>query len=115
MTVNQKIRILRKERNMTIASLAAQIGIYQSLLTRYETGVIQYVPMDLIHKIADVFSCSVSDLIDGDERYSQKKKRRSSQTISSEEYELIKNYRNLPSEIQSLIKDMCSLHISIDN
>ena len=71
--------------------------------------------MDLIHKIADVFGCSVSDLIDGDERYSQEKKRRSSQTISSEEYELIKNYRNLPSEIQSLIKDMCSLHISIDN
>ena len=36
-------------------------------------------------------------------------------TCSSEEYELIMNYRQLPAKIQSLVKEMCSLRISVDN
>jgi XRE family transcriptional regulator of biofilm formation len=116
MTVNQKIRILRKEKNMTISSLAEKVGIYQSLLTRYETGIISYVPVELINKIADVLGCKPSDLIEGDERYTQKKKRNTStQSITSEEFELISNYRRLPMEVQSLIKEMCALHISVNH
>lgn len=75
MTVNQRIRVLRKEKNMTISSLAEKAGIYQSMLTRYETGVISYVPVDLINKIADVLGCKATDLVEGDERYTQKRKR----------------------------------------
>ena len=116
MTVNQKIRILRKEKNMTISSLAEKVGIYQSLLTRYETGVIPYVPVELIDKLAGVLGCKVSDLIEDDDRYTQKKKKRTSgQSITSDEYELISNYRKLPSEVQSLVKEMCALHISVNH
>ena len=116
MTVNQKIRILRKEKNMTISSLAEKVGTYQSLLTRYETGVISYVPVDLINKIADVLGCKASDLVEGDERYTQKKKKQPvSQQITVDEYELISNYRQLPVEMKSLIKEMCSLHISVNH
>lgn len=57
MTVNQKIRILRKEKNMTVSQLAEMVGIYQSVLTRYETGVIQYVPVELISKLAVALEC----------------------------------------------------------
>ena len=115
MTVNQKIRIMRKEKNMTISSLAEKVGIYQSLLTRYETGVISYVPVELINRIADVLGCKPSDLVEGDVRYIQKKKKHTSEpVITSEEYELISNYRNLPIEVQSLIKEMCALHISVN-
>ena len=114
MTVNQKIRILRKEKNMTIASLAEKVGIYQSLLTRYETGVISYVPVEWINRIADVLECKLSDLAEGDVRYAQKKKKHAPEpSILSEEYELISNSRNLPIEVQSLIKEMCALHISV--
>ena len=106
---------MRKEKNMTISSLAEKIGIYQSLLTRYETGVISYVPVELINKIADVLGCKPSDLVEGDVRYIQKKKKyTTAPSITSEEYELISNYRNLPFEVQSLIKEMCALHISVN-
>ena len=114
MTVNQKIRIIRKEKNIPVSTLAEKVGINQSVLTRYETGVIKYVPLTVIHKIAEELDCKVDDLIDGDERYTQKKKRRNTSTsISPEEYEMIKNYRNLPMKMQSLIRDMCSLRISV--
>ena len=116
MTVNQKIRILRKEKNMTISTLAEKVGIYQSLLTRYETGVISYVPVELINKIAEVLGCKPSDLVEGDDRYTQKKKKQTSvPSITAEEYELISNFRNLPMELQSLIKEMCALHISVNH
>ena len=116
MTVNQKIRIMRKEKNMTLTVLAEKVGIYQSLLTRYETGTISYVPVELINKLADALGCKASDLIDGDDRYTQKKKKRlSSNPITSDEYELISNYRKLPVEVQSLIKEMCALHISVNH
>ncbi len=114
MTVNQRIRVLRKEKNMTISTLAEKVGIYQSLLTRYETGAISYVPVELINKLADALGCKASDLVEGDERYSQKKRKHPvNQQITSEELELLSNYRKLPSEMKSLIKEMCALHISI--
>ena len=114
MTVNQKIRILRKEKNMTISNLAEKVGIYQSLLTRYETGVISYVPIELINKLADALGCKASDLVEGDERYTQKKKRHPvNQQITSDEFELISNYRKLPNEMKSIVTEMCALHISV--
>ena len=115
MTVNQRIRVLRKEKNMTVSALAAKVGVYQSVLTRYEKGTIQYIPLDLIDKLAEALDCTVDDLIEDDNRYTQKKKKRRKHDVSSEEYELIMNYRQLPAKIQSLVKEMCSLRISVDN
>ena len=110
MTVNQKIRILRKEKNMTVSQLAEMVGIYQSVLTRYETGVIQYVPVELISKLAVALECKPEDLTDGDERYSQKKKKRAL-TLSSAETQLINNYRKLPPKVQALVSDLCLLYL----
>ena len=114
MTVNQKIRVLRKEKNMTVTELAGKVGIFQSVLTRYEKGTIQYVPVDLIQKLAEALGCKPEDLTEGDERYTQKKKKHlETKQLTSDESELISNYKKLPAEVKSLIKEMCALHISI--
>jgi transcriptional regulator with XRE-family HTH domain len=112
MTVNQKIRILRKEQNMTVTELAKKVGVFQSVLTRYEKGTIQYVPVDLIQKLADALGCKPDDLTEGDERYSQKKKKRKSREISSEEYEMILHFRQLPDSAKQVIKEICNWQIS---
>ena len=114
MTVNQKIRVLRKEKNMTVSQLAEMVGIYQSVLTRYETGVIQYVPTELITKLAMALECKPEDLTEGDDRYAQKKKKRAL-SLSSSETQLINNYRKLPPKVQSLINDLCLLYIENSN
>ena len=114
MTVNQNIKIKRREKNLTITYVADQIGISQSILSRYESGIIQFVPLTVIEKIAAVLECKPSDLTEGDQRYSQvQKKRVSSKNLSPEEYEMIINYRKLPENVQSLIKEVCFSHISI--
>jgi transcriptional regulator with XRE-family HTH domain len=114
MTVNQNIRIKRKERNFTLAYVAEKTGTSASMLSRYESGVIRYVPNELLHRIAKVLDCDPADLTRGDERYAQSQKKRvPSNTLSSEEYEMILHYRKLPANVQSLIKEVCFSHISI--
>ena len=112
MTVNQKIRVLRKEKGMTVTELAEKVGIFQSVLTRYEKGTIQYVPVNLIQKLADALGCKPNDLTEGDERYSQNKKKHVSRDISSDEYEMILNFRKLPKPAQQVIKEICNWQIS---
>ena len=114
MTVNQRIRILRKEKNITVSELAEKVGIFQSVLTRYETGVIKYVPMDIILKLAGALNCRPEDLTDGDNRYSQSKKKSNSLALSSAETQLIINFRKLPPNVQSLISELCVSYINTD-
>ena len=112
MTVNQKLRILRKEKGITTTALAEKIGVSQSSIVRYENGSVRYIPSDVLAKIASVFSCSVFDLTEGDDRYSQpdNMKRASSKSFSPEERSLILKYRNLPEDAKQIVRQICNLH-----
>lgn len=113
MSVNQKLRIIRKEKGITAAFLAQKVGVSQSCIARYENGTISYIPSDILEKIAVVLSCSVSDLTEGDDRYSQpRKKRASSKSLSPEEYSLILKYRELPEDAQLIVRQLCDLHFN---
>lgn len=113
MTVNQNLRIIRKENGITTTALAKMIGVSQSSIVRYENGSVSYIPSDVLSRIASVFSCSVSDLTDGDPRYSQsEQKNASSRSLSSDEYSLIIKYRALPEEARNIIRQICDLHFS---
>ena len=109
MTVNQKIRILRKEKNITTTVLAEKIGVSQSSVVRYENGSVKYVPLELLSKIAAVFECSVNDLTDGDSRYTQKKIRRKTNQLSEDEQDLIFKYRELSIKEKNAVKGLCDL------
>ena len=109
MTVNQRIRVLRKEKNMTVSALAAKVGVYQSVLTRYEKGTIQYIPLDLIGKLAEALDCTVDDLIEDDNRYTQKKIRRKTNQLSEDEQDLIFKYRELSIKEKNAVKGLCDL------
>ena len=114
MTVNQKIRVIRKEKKITTTRLAELIGVSQSSIVRYENGSVRYVPLELLEKMAAVFGCKTSDLTDGDDRYSQSGHNISSlNSFSPEEKDIIMKYRSLPSSLQKIIKEICNLHISI--
>lgn len=112
MTVNQKLRIIRKEKGITTTALAQKVGVSQSCIVRYENGTISYIPSDTLEKIAAALSCSVSDLTEDDDRYVQAKtkKRASSKTLSQEEYSLILKYRALPKDAQLIVQQLCDLH-----
>ena len=112
MTVNQKIRIIRKEKKITTTQLAAELGISQSSIVRYENGSVKYIPLDLLTKMAAVFDCSVNDLIEGDGRYSQKKTRKNTKQLSEDEQDLIEKYRVLSIKEKNAVRGLCDLLIS---
>jgi DNA-binding Xre family transcriptional regulator len=112
MTVNQKIRIMRKERNITTTVLSEKIGISQSSVVRYENGSVKYVPLDLLDKMAEVFGCSVDDLIEGDSRYTQKKNRAKSKQLSEDEQNLLVKFRELSAKEKNAVIGLCDLLIN---
>lgn len=115
MTVNQKMRVLRKEKNITTTSLANQVGVSQSAIVRYENGSIQYIPVGMLKKIAAVLGCTYEELVVDDERYNSCHDKEASKSITSEETKLIMRYRELPPKMQHIVKEICNLHISSAN
>ena len=57
-----KIKELRKEKNITVAELAKELGISQSMLTNYENG--NGTPRDesIWEKLSQIFGVSKSQL-----------------------------------------------------
>jgi transcriptional regulator with XRE-family HTH domain len=58
--VGTKIRLLRKERDLTQAELASRIGVQQSDLCRMENGEYK-VSLDTLFKILAVFGMEIGD------------------------------------------------------
>lgn len=58
--VGFRIRKLRKERNLTQAALASQVGIQQSDLCRMETGEYR-VSLETLFKILTVFEMNIAE------------------------------------------------------
>jgi transcriptional regulator with XRE-family HTH domain len=65
-TIGGRLRRLRKERNLTQAELARQIGIQQSDLSRMEKGEYR-VSLDNLFKILSVFDLQISEFF-GDQQ-----------------------------------------------
>jgi transcriptional regulator with XRE-family HTH domain len=58
--VGEKIRELRKERNLTQAELAAKVGVQQSDLCRMETGEYR-VSLDILFRILGIFGMNIGE------------------------------------------------------
>jgi len=112
MSVNQKIRVMRKKRNITTTRLAEMLGISQSSIVRYENGSVKYVPQNLLNQMAAIFECPLEELTEGDDRYSQQKDNKKSYTLSEDEHDLLLKYRELSLKEKTAVKGLCDLLIS---
>lgn len=70
---------------------------------------LKYVPLELLNKMAAVFECSLSDLIEEDSRYSHKKKGRKTSQLSEDEQILLLKYRELSIKEKNAILGLCDL------
>lgn len=62
--VGARIRIRRREKEMTLAHVGMKVGCSSSQMARYEQGVNSTEPA-MLARLADLFGCKASDLIDG--------------------------------------------------
>lgn len=63
MEIGERIRWLRKQRNMTIENLASKVGVTRQTISRYENGVIIDIPSSKLESIANALSVSDSYLL----------------------------------------------------
>lgn len=63
MKVNEKIKKIRTESGITQSSLANYLGITQAYVSKLESDE-RELTVDLLTKIANLFVCSIEDLLD---------------------------------------------------
>jgi transcriptional regulator with XRE-family HTH domain len=60
--VGQNIRNHRKALNMTMKELGAKVGLTESSISKYESGDIQQLGIDLLKRMAIALSCKPEEL-----------------------------------------------------
>ena len=109
MDLNEKIKKLRQENNLTLEELANAIGVSPSTILRYESGEIKNLRRDKIKKLADALFTTPAYLMGWEE---EKKDTKGSdyKALSRDEQEILSLYKNLDiqdkAEIKGTIKGM---------
>ena len=67
MSIGENIKRLRKEKNISQIVLAEKVGISQPMLAQIERGT-KTVTLPIGKLIAEVFGCTVDDLLNDDKR-----------------------------------------------
>lgn len=92
--VGDRIRILRKDRNLTQAELAASIGIQQSDLCRMENGEYK-VSLETLFKILSIFQINIAEFFHEE----------SPPSISEKDVDFLREFQKLDSESQREVWD----------
>ena len=58
MKLGERIKMLRKEKKMTLEDVAKGIGVSRATVLKYETGQIETIPTARMHQIANFFDVS---------------------------------------------------------
>ena len=67
MTVGERIKDMRKRKNITQVDLAKRVGISKQTLYKYERNIVTNIPLDVIGKIAAALAVDPSHLMGWDE------------------------------------------------
>ena len=92
--VGDRIRTLRKDRNLTQAELAASIGIQQSDLCRMENGEYK-VSLETLFKILSIFQINIAEFFHED----------APPSISEKDVDFLREFRKLDPESQREVWD----------
>ena len=96
----EKIKDLRKERNLTQKSLAESLSVTVSTLSHWECGY-QEPSLDALAKIADFFECSVDYLLEREDDFGNiTVKSAPTAPLPNNEQALLDNFRKLPEDLQ---------------
>ena len=104
--IGSRLRRLRKERNLTQAELACQIGIQQSDLSRMEKGEYR-VSLDNLFKILGVFELQVADFFGDPHEPVQAMQR----PLSHEDMQLLHLLRELGPEARQEIQEFVEFKV----
>lgn len=71
--MGNRIRLLRKQHNMTQEELGAKIGVNKAAISKYEKGQVENMKRSTIKMLADLFGVSPTYLLGWDDEHEQSK------------------------------------------
>lgn len=63
MTIGERIKAKRKEKNISVDRVAKELGISVSTVYRYEDSTIEKIPIRVFDKLCQIFETSASELM----------------------------------------------------
>ena len=110
MLAREKIRQYRKNAGMDMNELASRIGVTQGTISRYENGYVRRISDDMLGKLANVFNCTVNDLIRDDPSYGHLQDDETRKAIlhsdmASDDQLILDWYHSLSPEVRSFFKN----------
>lgn len=101
MSLAENLKSARKRRGYTAQELADKVGCSKQLVSKYETGVITNMPIERLHKFAQVLDVDPLELADmkDDEKETENDKLRfalygGAEGITDEMLEEVRNFAN---------------------
>lgn len=96
MTTGERIKILRKDKNMLQSELAKRLGVTRSAVSAWEIGRTE-PNLEIIEKMSVIFDCLKTDIIGADVvDYII--------TSGPDEYSLIEGYRNADEATKEMVR-----------
>lgn len=106
MTVGDRIRKLRENRDMTQVELADKIDASKQTVYKYENNVVTNIPSDTIEKIAKVFNVSEAYLMGWETEFKDRAILEAHITDDDALMRRLKKYMELSQEKKDLILNM---------
>ena len=66
MTIGERIKAKRKEKNISVEYVAKALGVSVSTVYRYEDSTIEKIPIKVFDKLCQIFETSASELMGND-------------------------------------------------
>ena len=110
MLVKDKISIERKKKGISTTQLAAMIGTTQGTVSRYETGSIKIIPVDMLRKIVESLECDFNEFVCDDPKYSLLASVPvDPSTLSDDDRRLLAWFHNLPDGYKLIVRQFWEL------
>lgn len=63
MNIGDRIKSIRKEKNISVEYIASQLGVSKTTIYRYEDSTIEKIPLNIFDKLCDVLGVSAAELM----------------------------------------------------
>ena len=74
MTIGERIKNFRKERGMSVETLAKKLGVSKTTVYRYEDSTIEKIPLQIFDRICEILDVSAAELMGNVARKDQMEK-----------------------------------------
>ena len=109
-TLNERIKMMRKIKGLTLLEVAEYLGVQEATVQRYESGNIKNLKHETICKLADLFGCDPQYLVG----WTKNNPENYNSTITDEEKMLLDLFRRVPEDSQQMVLDMIRIALRTD-